>query len=92
MISDESDEDADSIDDDDLVETYLAPEMPGSHASQREGGADGGAPMWDWPPSGRRDHGLDFDSQTLAWFMANHADWRSEIEDVLRAWVIARMQ
>ena len=90
MISDESDEDADSIDDDDLVETYLAPEISKNDAAQREGGTDGGAPMRDWPPCGGRSHGLDLDPQTLAWFRANHAEWRPEIEGVLRGWVIAR--
>jgi hypothetical protein len=92
MISDESDEDADGIDDDDLVETYLAPNSSNRGLTSPEAGEENVAPMQDWPPSGGRDCEPEIDAQTLAWFRANHAEWRPAMESVLRAWVNARMQ
>jgi uncharacterized protein (DUF4415 family) len=85
MISDEADEDADSLDDEAVLETYL-----GVKAPRRGSVADSPTAMPDWPQSPRHQLGLDLDADTLAWFKANHADWRSRMAGVLRAWVAAR--
>jgi hypothetical protein len=91
MISDESDEDADALDDDDLLDTYLAPVAPKGGVPKREIAA---APdLMDWPPRRERDGaGPDVDASTLAWFRANHVDWRAGMGSVLRAWVAGRTQ
>jgi uncharacterized protein (DUF4415 family) len=91
MISDESDEDADALDDEDLLDTYLAPVAPKGDAPKRETAA---APdLLDWPPRRARETvGADVDASTLAWFRANHVDWRGGMAGVLRAWVAARKQ
>lgn len=93
MISDHPDEDADNLDDENLLEAYLGVGMPtsdrgGTPTSERgEATAAGGL---DWPGSHARDIGLTVNAETLAWFKANHSDWRLAIESVLRAWVDAR--
>jgi uncharacterized protein (DUF4415 family) len=85
MISDEPDEDADSLDDQALLETYL-----GAKAPNRDTAATSAASLPDWPPPIERELGLNLDTGTIAWFRANHTDWRSAIAGVLRAWVAAR--
>jgi hypothetical protein len=90
MISDESDEDADTLDDDDLLESYLAPDSPDRIAAERKSGRGSAAAVRDWPASPEPDAALHLDAETLAWFKANHADWRRGAAGVLRAWVVAR--
>jgi uncharacterized protein (DUF4415 family) len=85
MISDEPDEGADSLDDEALLESYL-----GVKAPKRQASVDSGACMPDWPPSIERELGLNLDAGTIAWFKANHGDWRASMAGVLRAWVAAR--
>lgn len=81
MISDDPDEDADNLDDDTLLQSYL--------------GSDTWAPeeqavtMPDWPAGRSSDVALTVNAETVAWFKLNHADWRSAMELVLRAWVVA---
>ena len=85
MISDQSDEDADTLDDDKLLATYLGidPQIPA------HGVPEASEPL-DWPPTTEHDVGLTIDSMTLAWFKANHTDWQHQMRFVLRAWVIAQ--
>jgi hypothetical protein len=90
MISDESDEDADTLEDDELLENYFAPGSSERVEAKRKSGADSAAAVQDWPPSPDWDAGRDLDDRTLAWFKANHADWRLQVAAVLRAWVAAR--
>jgi uncharacterized protein (DUF4415 family) len=82
MISDEQDEDADILDDETQLETYL-----GTVAPKRAAGTNSATCMADWPPPRERDFGLNLDAETLAWFKARHVDWRSGMAGVLRAWV-----
>lgn len=89
MISDESDEDADILGDDDLLESYLAPHSPARVAEERTSLTDSAAALRDWPVS-PPDAALNLDPETLAWFRLNHADWRRAAADVLRAWVATR--
>ena len=90
MISDESDEDADTLDDEDLLESYLGPDSTERAAAKRKSGADIAAAVRDWPASREREAGPEVDAQTLAWFKTNHTDWRLGMAAVLRAWVAAR--
>jgi uncharacterized protein (DUF4415 family) len=85
MISEEPDEDADTLDDASVLETYL-----GSVGQKPESGVQTAANVRDWPPSPERDIGLDLDAETLDWFKANHTHWRLEMVGILRAWMIAR--
>jgi uncharacterized protein (DUF4415 family) len=83
MISDEPDEDADTLDDDVAIETLLGdalakPDRPAASAE-----------LPDWPPRSALDIGLSLDAETLAWFKETHADWRRQIRSVLRAWMVA---
>ena len=85
MISDRSDEDADTLDDDKLLAAYLGidPHKPEQHAVVVPEPAD-------WPPTAEQDVGFTVDYMTLAWFKANHTDWQRQMRFVLRAWVIAQ--
>ncbi len=84
MISDDPDEDADNLDDEDLLGCYLEAGSPAK-------GANKVLPMQlDWPGLSALKSGFSLDHRTLAWFQANHADWRLAIELVLRAWIDAR--
>jgi hypothetical protein len=87
MISEEPDEDADTLDDESVLETYL-----GSDALTREAVAGRSTSLQDWPPSHERELGLDLNAETVAWFKANHVDWRLAMASTLRAWVAARTQ
>ncbi len=83
MISDDPDEDADTLDDDAAIETLLgdAPAKPDGGASITE--------LQDWPPRFAYSIGLNVDDETVAWFRATHTDWRRQMRAVLRAWVVA---
>jgi uncharacterized protein (DUF4415 family) len=85
MISDEPDEDADTLDDEKLLQACF-----GTEASEQRPGLDGRSDMEDWPPPRERDRVLEIDAVTLAWFKANDADWRFRISSILRAWVAAQ--
>nr|WP_294522409.1 BrnA antitoxin family protein [uncultured Rhodopila sp.] len=84
MISDEPDEDADSLDDDALVEAYtgtiITPEPTAAAIP----------PPADWPYSASQQDTLAVDADILAWFQANHPDWRRRVSAVLRAWIAAQ--
>ena len=86
MITDDPDEDADNLDDETLLSTCLGRRHPGESTDQENLAED----IPDWPPNRTRDVGLIVDTETLAWFKANHADWRREMGFVLRAWVAAQ--
>jgi uncharacterized protein (DUF4415 family) len=85
MISDDPDEDADTLDDDAVFDNYLGDALlrPDSIASDA-------TTLPDWPQA-VRDIGLNLDTETLAWFKAANTDWRSAMRSVLRAWVVANM-
>ncbi|MDR3532434.1 MAG: hypothetical protein P4L90_18015 [Rhodopila sp.] len=85
MISDDPDEDADALDDDTLLEGYFGGDTPKPEAETS-------VEPQDWPPTKVRDAGLSADSETVAWFKTNHADWRHQMRCALRAWVVARTQ
>jgi uncharacterized protein (DUF4415 family) len=80
MISDEPDEDADKLDDENLLKTYLAVGLP-----KVDQEAEPMVP--DWPPTTTRELGLNVDADTLRWFETNYGDWRQGMCSVLRAWV-----
>jgi uncharacterized protein (DUF4415 family) len=84
MTSDEPDEDADTLDDETLLETYL-----GASAA-KPGAGDPAADLPDWPQRRERNLGLNLDTETLAWFKARHFDWQSKMASILRAWVAAQ--
>ncbi|MFL5253593.1 MAG: hypothetical protein ACJ8AI_11985 [Rhodopila sp.] len=77
------DEDADSLDDDALLEAYLRADAPSAGRSAEEA-------LPDWPPLRVREVGLQIETATLDWFKANHQDWCREIHFVLKAWVAAQ--
>jgi uncharacterized protein (DUF4415 family) len=79
MISDDPDEDADNIDDEDLLEAYSDGEKPASSSPTA-------STVTDWPGRSMIDVKIGVDYKTIAWFQANHADWRGEIHAVLRSW------
>lgn len=85
MISDQSDEDADALDDDKLLATYLGID---SH-NPAQGTVVVPEPL-DWPSTTEHDVGLTVDTVTLAWFKTNHTDWQRQMRFVLRAWVMAQ--
>jgi uncharacterized protein (DUF4415 family) len=85
MISDEPDEDADILDDETALESYLGDTPP-----RLDRVASGAMELPDWPPRAVRDIGLNLDAETLAWFKAANSDWRREMRAVLRAWVAAK--
>ncbi len=83
MISDDPDEDADTLDDGAVFDIYL-----GDAPTRQDIAASGAATLPDWPQA-VRDIGLNLDTETLAWFKAANTDWRSAMRSVLRAWVVA---
>ena len=87
MISDQSDEDADSLDDDKLLAAYLG---IGTGSNKPEHHTVAVPEPSDWPPVTEHDVGLTIDNMTLSWFKANHTDWQRQMRFVLRAWVIAQ--
>jgi uncharacterized protein (DUF4415 family) len=82
MISDEPDEDADSLDDDALIEACTGT-VPPPAASEGPGPAD-------WPPRQTASDKLTVDADVLAWFKANHTDWQRRIPAILRGWIAAQ--
>jgi hypothetical protein len=83
MISDEPDEDADTIDFDDVLDTRMGEALVGPNGS-----VDTARHMPDWPPLTARERGLSLDIETHAWFQAHHADWRHEMRRILHAWMV----
>lgn len=82
MISDDSDADADTLDDASLLRALLA----------EEDDTPVPAAIPDWPPRRGKPITLSLDPDVAQWFQAHHADWRDEIRLVLRAWVAARQE
>ena len=97
MISDEPDEDADTLDDDTLRrqpmlddETLRGPCWCGFPVRER---IRTSASVREWPPPpAASGTGADIDAATLAWFKANHADWQAELRTVLQTWVTEQSQ
>lgn len=83
MISDEPDEDADSLDDEKLLTAFL----DGSPAAGVQTAAS--SPR-DWPSRRCGKEALVVDEDILAWFRTNHEDWQQQIRCVLRAWIATR--
>jgi uncharacterized protein (DUF4415 family) len=86
MISDEPDEDADTLDDENLLDTVLSADAGERDVARKAPDAASGS---DWPLSHRREAALGLDAKTLEWFRANHADWREAMDAVLRGWIVA---
>ena len=86
MISDEPDEDADILDDETLLESYLGIKPPIRSAG------DHGDDLPDWPQRRGRDLCLNLDAETIAWFKARYTDWQATMASVLRAWVAVQKQ
>jgi hypothetical protein len=88
-ISDEPDEDADSLNDEGLLETCLGVETPKRQSTSTAAAL--GIP--DWPPSRRVPNvRTEIDVETLTWLKATRPDWRGELGPLLKAWVAARKQ
>jgi hypothetical protein len=83
MNSDDPDEDADNLDDDNLLTGYIDPSRPQTET-------EAAIRVMDWPPRTTPDFNSNSNGSALAWFKANYADWQGEIDSVLRAWVYAR--
>jgi hypothetical protein len=83
MISDEPDEDADSLDDEKLLEGFLI-------GPQDTAVRTAGPGPRDWPPRHGGKDILAVDADILTWFKANHEDWQRQIGCVLRAWIATR--
>jgi hypothetical protein len=92
MISDEPDEDADTLDDDSVLETCFDPSAAKTEAREQTARNRGvvATHVRDWPQSCTPEADFGLDPETLAWFKANHADWRLAIGSVLRGWVAAK--
>jgi hypothetical protein len=83
MISDDPGEDADGLEDEDLLESFLAPDAAGR---------DPAIAFEDWPPPGPRDYAAGVDPAIQEALKEEHPNWRSGIEEVLRGWAEARAQ
>jgi uncharacterized protein (DUF4415 family) len=83
MIPDDPDEDADALDDGAMFENYLGDTPPSQDSATSDA-----TTLPDWPEA-VRDIGLNLDAETLAWFKATNTNWRSAMQSVLRAWVVA---
>jgi hypothetical protein len=93
MISDEPDEDADTLDDEGVMDTCFDPDAGAATertAPKRPSDTTDAARFEDWPPSSLQDLELNLEVGTRAWFKAKHADWRSAMEAVLRSWIESR--
>ncbi len=92
MISDEPDEDADTLDDESVLESCFDPSAAKTEAGERTARNRGAVvtDVRDWPRSALQEADFGLDPETLAWFKANHADWRMAIGSVLRGWVAAK--
>ena len=81
-FSSEPEADADTLDDDELLEAYFSLDKP----------ASGKQPVVvpDWPPRRGSSVSISIDPDIATWFKAHHRDWRGEINFVLRAWITAQ--
>jgi hypothetical protein len=80
MISDEPDEDADDLDDENMLETYVSAEAP-----TRRSDAEDPADVREWPRlSMAPSAGPDTGARTLTRFRVNHADWQQQLGMVLQ--------
>jgi uncharacterized protein (DUF4415 family) len=78
MISDEPDEDADLLDDDELIEAVTGSiTRPETHGNATA----------DWPPQASNAVTLTVDGDILAWFQARDSQWQHQVRAVLRAWI-----
>jgi hypothetical protein len=84
MIADEPDEGADILDDEAVIDKCLGgqPGLPDS-----PGRADPAVPRFEWPNGASGEVLIPVDSDTLAWFRGNHANWKHQMTAVLRGWV-----
>jgi hypothetical protein len=92
MIDSETDEDADTFEDEVLLEGIILPPARGKRAKQPELSESDAGCSADWPPRQTLDVSSLPDGQTLAWFEANFVDWRRTAELVLRAWMKSRLR
>jgi hypothetical protein len=95
MISDEPDEDADTQDDEGLLETFIDSDV--GEADPEDRGAKKRASVAiiasgfeDWPGSDLRDSASGRDAEMLSWFKTNHANSRLAMAAVLRGWTGAK--
>jgi hypothetical protein len=87
MISDEPDEDADTIDDEGLLQTYANAALP-----VRASGSGKAADAPEWPLLRRTPEAwTEIDVKTSAWFKGNRADWQAELRGIVRGWVAAQI-
>ena len=84
MISDEPDEDADTLDDEAALSTYLGDTKSPPHII-----AHRSPPLENWPSKAMQNIDLNMETGTLIWFQASHVDWQRAMRRVLRAWVDA---
>lgn len=91
MISDDPDEDADNLDDENLLDAFLHPGRDRNAPTPKSGG-DSTSDIRDWPQSHGRDGGNDLDPETLLLLKASCADWRSSMGVIVRTWLLARAQ
>ena len=86
-ISDEPDEDADGLDDEHLLETFVGVEAPKRQSTSTAAASR----MPDWPPSRRAPNvQAEIDVETLNWFKTTRPNWRDELGSILKAWVAAQ--
>jgi uncharacterized protein (DUF4415 family) len=81
MISDEPDEDADTLDDNGLLDVFL--DKPQAASTQ---GAQPAPTDWPSRPSRLLD-AIYLDADIVNWFQVNHQDWQQQIRGVLRGWI-----
>ncbi|WP_158931866.1 hypothetical protein [Acidisphaera sp. S103] len=84
MISDEPDEDADALDDENLLETYV-----GGDPARPRFGSDSVQDMRDWPSPRRT---TDIDAETLAWFKTGRTKWQKGQEFAPRTGIAEQMR
>jgi hypothetical protein len=87
-------QDADDIEDDDIISTYLGAgdPAPSDFASGQLLETNRPHRMPDWPHAINGDQAISIDPKTIDWFKRHHADWRAEIAFVLRAWIASRIR
>jgi hypothetical protein len=95
MISDEPDEDADTQDDESLLENFIDSDAGEANPGDRD--AKKRAPVAiiavsfeDWPQPSLRGSDTDCNAEMLSWFKTNHANSRVAMATVLRGWIGAR--
>jgi hypothetical protein len=90
MIDSETDEDADTVEDEVLLEGIVLPPARRKRAKQPEVSRSDAGCSADWPPCETLDPPFVSDGETLAWYKANFVDWRRTAELVLRGWMTSR--